>query len=195
MQRFDMNKRLLISILLLVMLVDAAGCSGTWRRKFVRVKKEEEKEAPVLVPQDYKKEFTNNQLYANHFAFWKSAESELISSIRDKKSHKRLDRYTSYTIVEMNKLYNLLVPEKQKDFEPLVNEIKDIIAKISQPGYLDSNRNSIVSELSKHYRAVARSFSYFHMKNYIIPDEQEPEKTAQPPIPEAQIPSSETQSQ
>ena len=51
-----MNIRI-ISTALAVTLLFTAGCSGAWRKKFVRNKKDEVKQGPVLQPYDYAKEF------------------------------------------------------------------------------------------------------------------------------------------
>lgn len=177
-----MYKRTIAITLAFIFLMGCSGCSGPWRRKFVRKKKAEVKEEPVLHPKDYSKEFTNKQLYANHFAFWRNAESEFIHCLKDQKSRKRMMTYTSYAMVELKKLYDLLVEEKQKELLPFLEELKVIAAKISQPNYVNSHRNLLVSRSSKHYRTVSRKFSYYSMKEYIRAEEEmeEQEESVRP---------------
>jgi len=166
-----MNIRI-ISMALAVTLLFTAGCSGAWRKKFVRNKKDEVKQGPVLQPYDYEKEFTNKQFYANHYAFWKNSESELIHSTKAKGNHKKIKNQADYSLVEIRKLASLLDDEKRAQLQPYVLQLEEITRKIKQPNYLDSNSNHIVSQMTKHYRAVSNQFSYFHMKHFVRDDQE-----------------------
>jgi len=168
-----MNNRLIGTVLVFALVFGLTGCSGTWRKKFVRRKKDEDKQGPVLQPKDYRKEFTNHQLYANHYAFWKNAELELISSIKSSKSQKRIKVQSSYSLIEIEKLHELLIEEKQKELAPLIEQLREIVTDISKPHYIASHKNTIVRDLTRHYRAVSMRFSYYHMKKYIRPDTEE----------------------
>jgi len=167
-----MKIRFSVVILLLVVLLASAGCSGTWRKKFVRAKKGEVKEGPILQPYDYKSQFTNKQLYANNYTFWRNSESELIKSVKSKGGSKRIKNQAGYAMVDIKKLLSLLVDEKAAQLQPYVSELEEMIEKIDQPNYASSNSNALVSRLSKHYRAVSRDFSYQRMKNFIKLDEE-----------------------
>ena len=160
-------------MLLLVVLLSSAGCSGTWRKKFVRGKKGEVQQGPILQPYDYKREFTNNQLYVNNYTFWRNAESELIKSVKSKDSSKKIKNQAGYAMVDIRKLSTLLVNEQASKLEPYILELEEMIEKIDQPNYVSSNSNALASRLSKHYRAVSRDFSYQRMKNSIKPDKAE----------------------
>lgn len=174
-----MFKKIITALLLFTFVLNTAGCSGAWRRKFIRKKKEGRKEEPVLQPTDYKKEFTNRQLYANYFAFWKNSESELIKSVKGKRGQKRIKTYASYSEKEIMKLYDLLIEEKQKEFKPLIDEFKELISKVMRANYLNSNRNMLVRALKKHHRNVGRNFSFYKMKKHVKPDEEEAEELVQ----------------
>lgn len=165
-------KRSISVVLVLLILISTSGCSGEWRKKFVRRKKDVAENNPVLQPQDYRKEFTSRQLYANHYAFWQNAETELLRSVEERKSSKRLRSQSSYAEVELKKLSDMLIAEKQQEILPYVDELKAIVADINKPNYISSNRNLIAERLRKHYRQVARNFSYFAMKNYVREDEE-----------------------
>ncbi len=163
-------------ILLVIVLCACSGCGGTWRRKFVRAKKSDVKEGPILQPHDYAREFSNRQLYANNYAFWRNAQSELIKSIKSKDSLKKISNQSGYSLVYLKKLLNLLSEEKNTELEPYITELKDIIEKIEQPNYVSSNSNVLVSRLSRHYRSLSRDFSYRKMQNFIKPDQGQAEK-------------------
>lgn len=167
-----MNIRI-VGIALIATFLFTTGCSGAWRRKFIRNKKDEVKEGPILQPYDYKKEFTNKQLYANHYVFWKNSEAELINSVKGKGNMKKIKNQATYSLVEIRKLGNLLNDEKKAEIEPYILELENIVKKIKEPNYVKSNSNKIVSRLSKHYRAVGGKFSYFRMKHFVKPDQED----------------------
>ena len=170
-----MNIKFTALILLAVVLCTCSGCGGTWRRKFVRAKKSDVQEGPILQPHDYAREFSNRQLYANNYAFWRNAQSELIKSIKSKDNLKRISNQSGYALVYLKKLYSLL-SEKHTELELYITELEDIIEKIEQPNYVSSNSNVLVSRLSRHYRALSRDFSYRKMQNFIKPDQEEKDK-------------------
>ena len=186
-----MNKKIMAVVLVVIFMLSSSGCSGAWRQKFVRKKKVEVKEEPIIHPEDYSKEFTNKQLYANHFAFWKAAESEFINSLKGRRSAGRIKSYAGYAIDELKRMHELLVEEKQKELLTLIEELEAIAARIASPTYINSNRNFLVSISSKHYRAVNRGFSYYGMKNYITLEEWAEElakpKPAEPEVTEEAI--------
>jgi hypothetical protein len=171
-----MRIKIISFVLLFCVLLSSAGCSGTWRRKFVRAKKGEKQEGPVLQPYDYAREFTNQQLYANNYTFWRNSQSELIKSIKSKDSQKRISSQTVYVLADIRKLSGLLVEEKAAELKPYITELEEIINKINQPNYVSSNSNALASSLSRHYRAVSRDFSYRRMKNFIRRDEEQKEE-------------------
>lgn len=190
-----MHKRAFTIVLIIIFAISCTGCSGPWRRKFVRKREVEVKEEPVFHPEEYSREFTSKQLYANHFAFWRAAESEFILCLKACKSVNRLRTYTSYAMVELKRLHDLLIEEKQKELRPFIEELKEIVVRINQPTYVDSHRNFLVSISDKHYRTVSRRFSYYSMRNYIRPEEEseglagskEPEEPEVEPVePEAE---------
>jgi hypothetical protein len=162
-------RKIVAVALVSALLISAGGCSGVWRKKFIKTKNTEEIDSPVLQPKEYIKEFTNQQLYANHFAFWRNAEEELINCLPGD-SQKRIDTYAAYSINELAKLKNLLVEKKAQQIEPFIRELRDVIGNIKQPNYLSSNRNKVSDCLNKHYRNVSRNFSYYNMKKYILPE-------------------------
>lgn len=168
-----MIKKLMSVTLLLIFAISCVGCSGVLRKKFVRKKKDEVKHGPVLQPYDYAKEFTNRQSYANHFAFWKNSESEVIASLKSKKSQKRIVTYATYSFSEIKKLHELLIEEKQKELMPYVKEMEGFLSNIKTPNYVNSQRRMLIKNLKKHYYSVERQFKYFTMQRYVKPDEEE----------------------
>ena len=174
-----MFKRIPTFLLVTLVVVTSTGCTGSWRRKFVRKSKSQEVDSPVLQPYDYAKEFTNNQFYANHYVFWKNAESELITLINAKGNLKRIKSRANYAVVELKKLHELLFIQKQKELAPYIQELVDMVKKINEPSYINTHSNVLSSELSKHYRAVNRDFSYHSVKKFIKTNETK-EETDEP---------------
>jgi hypothetical protein len=167
-----MHKKIISICLLFVLILGCAGCGAAWRRKFVRKKGAEIENEPVLQPQDYRKEFTNQQFYANHYAFWRGSEAEFINCLKANGNQKRFQIYAAYTQKELEKLRELLSEEKKKELTPFIDELNDLITKINNQTYYNSNKHQLIRNLEKHYRAVSRGFSYYSMKGFILPDEE-----------------------
>ncbi|MFA5069137.1 MAG: hypothetical protein WC300_04800 [Candidatus Omnitrophota bacterium] len=165
-----MKTRPTLIYLLLIAILSTSGCSGAWRKKFVRAKKGVVKEGPILQPYDYAREFTNKQLYANNYSFWRNSQSELIQSVKSKEGKKKIKSQMGYAIADIKKMASLLIDEENAKLATYILELEGIAEKIEQPNYINSNSNELSSRLSKHYRSVGRNFSYHHMKNFIKPD-------------------------
>lgn len=168
-----MLKRIIILFVLVCYVMQISACTGAIRKKFIRKKTlGQNRDEVVFQPEDYSKEFTNKQLYANHFAFWKSAESELINSIKNKSSRKKQELYLSYTKKEMDKLRGLINEKKQKEMMLLIDELAQISEKIIDITYFSSHRLGIIKQLQRHYKLFRNSFAYNKVKDSINIDEQ-----------------------
>lgn len=163
-----MFKKMVCAVLVAAYLFSSAGCSGVLRKKFVREKKQEVKKIPVFKPQEYESEFNKQQLYANHFAFWRNAETEVIELLSDdERNYKKLKTYASYSLEELKQMQQLLIDEKQQQINPYIEELTQLVKKIKSPSYVSAHKHTLIKQLKHHCGAVGRGFSYFKMKNWL----------------------------
>ena len=164
-----MIRRILSLILIAACLCSLSGCAGEWRKKFVRKKKYEKKQIPVFKPKSYEAEFTTEQRYLNHYAFWKNAQTEAIKILdgKDRINNKKLKFHANYAVVEIKEMHKLLPDEKQQQIEPHIKELTDLAEKIKDSSYLSSHKHTLAKQLKHIYNEVRENFSYIKMKKYL----------------------------
>src|SRR3989338_3700293 len=77
--------------LILLLIFYSLGCEA-FIRKFTRKPKKENmpKEEMVLAPEEYKApEMSKEDLYRQHFLFWRTWQDELIASLNKEGNHKK----------------------------------------------------------------------------------------------------------
>ena len=163
-----MIKRISCLILIMVYLISSVGCSGELRRKFVRKKKAEKKQVPIFKPVPYEDEFTPRQRYANHYAFWKNAVTEVIKVLGQSQiNNKKLKVHASHALDEIKRLHQLLTLEQKMELEPHINELNDLVEKLKDSRYVLSHKHTLTKKLKHHYREVSKNFSYSKMKAHL----------------------------
>lgn len=163
-----MIKRISGLVLIAIYLLFSVGCTGEWRRKFVRKKKYEKRPTPIFKPKEYEAEFTPGQRYANHYAFWKNAVSEVIKILGQKQiNNKKLKFHASYTLEEIKQLHKLLPDEKQRQFTPYVEKLSVLVEKLRNSSYVSGHKRTLIKKLKHHYNEVSKNFSYNKMKSHL----------------------------
>lgn len=160
-------KKISILLLAVVFLITTAGCTGELRRKFVR-KKKEEKASPVLSPIDYESEFTPNQRYANHYAFWKNAATEVIRMLENPNiNYKKLKFHSDHALIEIKQLRRLLLTEQQSKLDIYINDLVPLVGQLKDRDYVKANKHIVLKKIKHHYRGVAKNFLYSKMQNQL----------------------------
>lgn len=157
-----------IALLLVGVVFSAAGCSPTWKRKFVRARvKKSSAPQPIfsLLPEQ---EAAGPPAirYQERFAYWKSWHSELLNSIGE--IRKRDIRYLDGAIGELGSMTGLLRegPEKQR--------LNEIITELAQLRDTWNKRDGYWMPLSKERtrlqqlgREIDKKFHYSKVKQSV----------------------------
>ena len=81
-----------LAVLLILSVSAVSGCGPEWKKKFIRKRKNAQVTQPILLLQpDYKAVMPAKDRYREHFAFWKSWHTEMLSSFGQLK-RRDLDR-------------------------------------------------------------------------------------------------------
>ncbi len=156
---------LVTSFLLVVTLV---GCEA-FVRKFTRKPKTENlpREEMILTPQEYKvPQVSNEDLYQQHFLFWKSWNDELIESLSSGGSHKKQLSCIREAIKNLANLKDLLGKEKQKKLEVYLTLLKTLEISIDKDIY-GNNWAANRQAAEQIRRNIARDFPYNKAKKYL----------------------------
>ncbi|MFH1692640.1 MAG: hypothetical protein ABIC68_08795 [Candidatus Omnitrophota bacterium] len=143
------------------------GCE-TLRKKFTRKRKTIDKqENVVIVPRDYDEHpFPPDVLYKQYFAYWKAWNQELIQSLSDQESYKRIMSSSQQAVSNLKKMSSYLVDEKAAKLNVYVEKLEKIDTEIQQAHNLPSERmRTFRYKVSRVYSCVNREFDYTKIKN------------------------------
>jgi len=163
-----MKSKILLLIIICAVLVTTLGCDA-FVRKFTRKRKREApKEEMVLAPEEYKPpQMTKEEVYRQHFLFWKSWHDELINALTTGASYKKQIDCMNETLKNLEQLRSTLQEVKQKQLDIYINQLKDLKSSITTDLYgSDISQHRLSAERIK--RGILRDFSYPKIKNYLV---------------------------
>src|SRR5512135_1882612 len=107
------HKMMLFVILVIGVTLALTGCES-FRKKFTRKKARPETEEPmVITPRDYSAHpFPPDVLYKQYFAYWKSWNDELLTSLQDQASHKKIVVCVTQSLMNLSKMKSYLADEQ-----------------------------------------------------------------------------------
>jgi len=168
MNFLDMRIRQIICyVFVFWFLASTLGCEA-FVRKFTRKKKTQVEEEMVLEPEEFKGPgLSKEQLYRQHFLFWKSWQSELIESFLQARSQKKKLDCAQQAIDNLNNLRAILNTEAQTKLDVYIGQLKNLKHQIENDSYNTHNiGNRQIAERIK--MNVLRDFSWQKIKDSII---------------------------
>jgi hypothetical protein len=148
------------------LLLTTLGCDA-FVRKFTRKPKKEDlpQEEMVLVPEEYKgSQMGREELYRQHFLFWKSWQDELINALFQKSSRKRQIDCAEEALKNLTALKGLLNAEQNKKLDIYIGELRELRDLIAQDLYGNS-AIAYSQKTERLMRNILRDFSYSKVKN------------------------------
>ena len=146
-----------------------AGCES-FRKKFTRKRKKAEADEPmVIVPRDYSAHpFPNDVLYKQYFVYWKSWNQELVSSLNDNLSYKKIIDCTEQALVNLKKMQTYLTEEKAKEIGVYVEKTEALKVKIEKAKNLPPVQMTMLRyDAERILSSVNRQFDSKKMKDYL----------------------------
>ncbi len=166
MTRYRFFRLLVFGVVACVLL---GGCSHEWKKKFLRKRKEVRPPQAVLALEpDHKAMYPPAVRYREHFAFWKSWHSELLTSLGE--IRKRDLRYLDGTIGEAASLQALLTGPQADELRAVLKELRGISDrwKRSTGPWEVSARDRMT--LQRLERKIQGHFQYGDVREAIRPD-------------------------
>ena len=156
--------------LLAVMVFPMTGCASV-QKKFTR-KPKEPKHIPAanyFEEGPYQKKYSNAYYYKMHYTLWKSCHEDLTRGTADG-NRKKTERNYEDALNHLMEMRTYLVAEKQKELEPMLNELTELTKKFETGGYSKSEESSTRAELEKIKRFVSSNFYYNKIAGQILPN-------------------------
>lgn len=163
------SQKALIGVGVLMCIFLLTGCE-TLRKKFTRKRKKAETEEPmVIVPRDYSAHpFPSNVLYKQYFVYWKSWNQELVSSLNDLASYKKIVDCVEQSLVNLKKMQTYLNEAKAAEIEVYVKKTEDLKATIERVKNLPPVRMTVLRyDADRILSSVNRQFDLKKMKDYL----------------------------
>ncbi|MBI4352420.1 MAG: hypothetical protein HY593_00690 [Candidatus Omnitrophica bacterium] len=164
------NKKAGLFLVSLFCLAALAGGCETLPKKFIRKKKEPAHTPAVVYLEEgpTQKKFSNAYYYKSHFTFWKTWHDELSNRLGG--NRKKAARTAQETLGHLTDMNRYLVPEKQKELEPLIQNVRRLVQDIENGRDLGPQQGPIKVEIERTQRLIANDFTYDKVKDFIEPD-------------------------
>ena len=162
-------KKTITFLLFLILVINLTGCASV-QKKFTR-KKKEPSHIPAAVYFEegaYQKKYSNAYYYKMHYTLWKTWQSDLINGIGG--NRKKTQRNAEESLNQLTEMSHYLAPEKEKDLEPLLEDLTRLVKKIDSGAYSSTENADLRVELQKIKRLVDNDFYYDKVTSQILPD-------------------------
>jgi len=158
--------RRLIILLLIGSVVLTSGCYS-FRKKFIRKKKENE-ETPVYVDfKDYPVK-PSRDAYLNYYLFVRGWLDELTTTLQKGESVKRAKRAINQAIMNVEQIISFYNTEGKDTLYLLYEEMVEIRKDIEKaPNMSESKRNNVVRKIEYIQRTFSAKFNYTDAQKWI----------------------------
>ncbi|MFC1658930.1 hypothetical protein ACFL1D_06075 [Candidatus Omnitrophota bacterium] len=149
-----------------LMIFSLLGCEAFVKKFTRKTKKQEEKEIPVLVPEDYSlSDIPPRERYERYFLFWQSWQDELINVLNESASNKKIRSCLQEAIKNLEELKPFLFEEKQKELDFYLEKLRQLDDEISRDvyGIRSANYKNRAESLKRN---ILSKFSYTNVKNH-----------------------------
>ena len=161
-------KKKFFILLSCIILLNLIGCEA-FTRKFTRKsKKSDQPVEMVLAPEEYKgPNMTKEELYRQHFLYWKSWQDELINALVSKSSQKKKIDCNQEALKHLVNMKMMLVAGAQKNIDTYITKLNDLLSSLKSDLYgTNDERNRLTAERIKS--EIDKKFVYPKIKNYLI---------------------------
>ena len=160
-------KRILFLTTIFCLLTTVFGCES-FTRKFTRKSKKPDAAVEmVLTPQEYKgPDLTKEEIYRQYYLYWSCWQDELINALTQKSSLKKKVDCAQEALKNLVNMKMMLVPEAQKNFDPEITKLNDLLDYIKSDIYGASDARSLqVAQRLKS--SIHKNFIYPKIRNYL----------------------------
>ncbi|MFH1847636.1 MAG: hypothetical protein ABH825_00255 [Candidatus Omnitrophota bacterium] len=158
------SKTIGIIMAALLLTLETSGCGPAWKKKFVRKKKEKEKEVFVYREKDYSRP-ESSDTYKKHFLFWKTWHQELVNKLG--KNRLRDNRAFDESIANLQDMKKLLTGEKAAAIEGYIAQLKEAQARYNQKEIRDVRARQMRTELNRLMLSMDKALRYSRVKESI----------------------------
>jgi len=163
--------------IVLAILINTAGCSDEWRKKFVRKKKAVTKKPRIWQDKKYTNEPTE-ALYSKHYNYAINWLSELSDDLGQ--NNKKDVRCIDEAMGQIYDMQNCLVSEKGKMLDKHIKRLEEVRSTLKKGGLDQTNKDYVRSTVDREERFIRSEFYYNKIKGFMKKSFDEEEPAAEP---------------
>mgnify|MGYP001570228857 CR=1 FL=1 len=163
------KKTALAVVVILSFILMLTGCESL-RRKFTRKRKSREpQDQMIIVPRDYSAHpFPSDVMYKQYFIYWKSWNQELITSLNDYSSYKKILDCVEQAIMNLKKMATYLNEDKSKELEAYIKKTEDLKTQVVASKTMPPSRMTMLRyDAERILSSVNRLFDLKKMKEHL----------------------------
>ena len=150
-----------------LLLTTLIGCEAFVKKFTRKPKKDQTKEVPILVPEDYPlSNISTEERYRQYFLFWQSWQDELITALGSSASYKKINTCLKEAIINLEEAKPLLFEEKQKELDVYLEKLRHLDSEIKHDIY-SAKLATHKSKAERLKRNILRDLSYSKVKNHL----------------------------
>jgi hypothetical protein len=159
----------------LAVLINTAGCSEEWRKKFVRKKKNVAKKPRIWQDKKYSNAPTE-ALYTKHYNYAITWLSELTDDLG--KNNKRDLRSIEEALGQIYDMQNCLIADKAKQMDKHIKRLEQVRDTIKKGDLDQANKDYTRSTVEREERFLRSEFYYNKIKDFMKTSFDEDEESA-----------------
>lgn len=156
-----------LMFILIIFIFSSFGCESL-RKKFTRPPKNKPQEEEMVVfPKDYsKQELPSNEAYMLYYTYWKAWHIELLNSIGEGSSKKKIISCLEQVNINLGRMKDLLAKqEKKKLLENYMSEISSLQQEIASKSIAMISMSRLRSQSEQLLRNIQRDFTFSKIKD------------------------------
>jgi len=163
---FEVKMKRSFIFLLVFLIIIISGCESV-RKKFIRKRKEPERqEEMILVPQDYSKQRLPADIaYLNYYNYWKSWHTELLQFMQEGSNFKKVKTCFEQVLLNLERMKEILTQQKAEQLAEYISKIKQLEIEFEDDFKISINLNRIRSKLEGVLNDINKHFSFSKVKN------------------------------
>ncbi|OIO35654.1 MAG: hypothetical protein AUJ74_05400 [Candidatus Omnitrophica bacterium CG1_02_44_16] len=161
------EKITLVFVVIISCIFMTTGCESL-RKKFTRKRKNREsQEQMIIVPRDYSAHpFPSDVMYKQYFIYWKSWNQELVTSLNDYSSYKKILDCVEQAIMNLKKMAAYLNEAKSKELEVYIKKTEGLKTQIQAAKAMPPSRMAMLRyDAERILSSVNRLYDLKKMKD------------------------------
>ena len=159
-----MTRKVVSALIIFVILVNTAGCSEEWRRKFVRKNKAVVKKPRIWQDRKYPNEPTE-ALYTKHYNYTITWLSELSGNLGQ--NNKKDLRCIEEALGQIYDMQNCLVQDRAKEMDKHIRRLEEVRDTIKKGDLDQANKDYVRSSVEREERFIRSEFYYNKIKDFM----------------------------